>query len=132
MPESNLITVYRSRPFPGEFFSTAYFDADTPVDYPFTTNPVPDELKDKVVRFNWDTLKWVDISDDASLQKMMDLESQNAALALALATAQTAASEAKTAAEQAKSAADAGQEQVAALTLQLAQALAALNNKEGK
>lgn len=88
--QTNLITVYRSRPYPGEFFSVAYLQEGTPVAYPFTTTPVPDELQDKLVRFDWSTKQWIDTSDEAYLAQLNALQSQNTALTKQLAAAQSA------------------------------------------
>jgi len=90
METTNLMTVYRSRPILGEFFSTAFLQEGTPITYPFTDTPVPDELQDKLIRFDWSTKQWVDVSDEAYLAKLNDLQSQNTALTKQLATAQAA------------------------------------------
>ena len=91
----------------GNFYKVAQFDDTIDVAYPFTAQPIPDELKDKVARFDWSQNAWVDSGVDPAQSQINELKAANKTLSQELTQSRS----------DLKSANDA----IAALTLQVAQ-----------
>ncbi|KRL06989.1 hypothetical protein [Schleiferilactobacillus perolens] len=104
---------YQSQQKDGNFYTVYYVPQDAVVDYPVVADPIPDEIKDKVVKYNGVLGKWEDSGVDPNTAEIIALKAQNAAL-----TKQLAMSSATLVATQ-KTVAQANQA-IAALTKQLA------------
>ena len=110
MTETKLTQVYLTSVSPddqGNYFKTAQFDPSIEIEYPFTAIEIPDDLKDKVARFDWSQNQWVDSGVDSAQSQINDLKQANKTLSQELTQSQA----------DLKSANDA----IAALTLQVAQ-----------
>lgn len=104
---------YQSQQKDGNFYTVYYVPQDAVVDYPVVADHIPDELKDKVAKYNGVLGKWEDSGVDPNTAEIIALKAQNAAL-----TKQLAMSSATLVATQ-KTVAQANQA-IAALTKQLA------------
>lgn len=49
----------------GTYFALMYWPTDVEVTHPYTTDPIPDDLKAKLPFYDWSQLKWIDGSADA-------------------------------------------------------------------
>ncbi|QFR23691.1 hypothetical protein [Schleiferilactobacillus harbinensis] len=95
----------------GLFYTVYYIPQDAVVQYPMTDQPIPDELKGTVPKYDWQidggVGKWVDSKVDPNTAEISALKGIGAILGKQLASAVAAADQANKA--------------VAALTLQVAQ-----------
>ena len=91
----------------GNFYKVAQFDDTIEVVYPFTAQPIPDELKDKVARFDWSQNAWVDSGVDPAQSQINELKAANKTLSQELTQSRADLKDANDA--------------IAALTLQVAQ-----------
>lgn len=105
----------------GNFYTVGFFPVSMKVDYPMTDQPIPDDLKDKVVKYNGVLGKWEDSGVDPNTAEIIQLKAVNAQITKQLAAATLAAESANQAATMANTA-------VAELTKQLAADSAASNN----
>lgn len=94
----------------GLFYTVYYIPQDAAVQYPMTDQPIPDGLKDKVPKYDWQidggVGKWVDSKVDPNTAEIAALKGISAIIGKQLASAAAAADQANKA--------------VAALTLQVA------------
>jgi hypothetical protein len=95
----------------GLFYTVYYIPQDAAVQYPMTDQPIPDELKDTVPKYDWQIDggigKWVDSKVDPNTAEIATLKGISAIIGKQLASAVATADQANKA--------------VAALTLQVAQ-----------
>lgn len=91
----------------GTFFQVIFVPQGAAVSYPFVDTPVPDELKGKVAKYDWQFGKWVDSGIDPNTAEIVALKEINASLGAQLASAVAAVGQANKA--------------IAALTKQVAQ-----------
>lgn len=63
----------------GNFYYVDYVPSYVPVEYPKTTDPIPEELKDKIAKYSWQTGEWIDSQIDPTTATITALQS-NAAL----------------------------------------------------
>lgn len=67
MAETKYIQVFRtfdSQQADGTFYAVTFFPEGLTLAWPYTAVPIPDGLKGKVVKFDWDQLQWVDTQVD--------------------------------------------------------------------
>lgn len=67
MAETKYIQVFRtfdSQQADGTFYAVTYFPESLVLAWPYTAVTIPDGLKGKVVKFDWDQLQWVDTQVD--------------------------------------------------------------------
>ncbi|QFR23025.1 hypothetical protein [Schleiferilactobacillus harbinensis] len=109
MADNELKKVYRTyqtiRP-DGTYFALMYWPPDVEVVHPYTTDPIPDELKAKLPFYDWSQLKWIDGSADTLKLQLSQLAAGLKSTGQTAATANTTATDAKTAAEGASSQAE--------------------------
>lgn len=109
MADNELKKVYRTyqtiRP-DGTYFALMYWPPDVEVVHPYTTDPIPDELKAKLPFYDWSQLKWIDESADTLKLQLSQLAAGLKSTGQTAATANTTATDAKTAAEGASSQAE--------------------------
>lgn len=102
MADNELKKVYRTyqtiRP-DGTYFALMYWPPDVEVVHPYTTDPIPDELKAKLPFYDWSQLKWIDESADTLKLQLSQLAAGLKSTGQTAATANTTATDAKTAAE---------------------------------
>ena len=78
----------------GTFYQVIFVPQGAVVSYPFVDTPVPDELKGKVAKYDWQFAKWVDSGVDPNTAEIVALKGINASLGKQLASAVTAADQA--------------------------------------
>ena len=78
----------------GTFFQVIFVPQGAAVSYPFVDTPVPDELKGKVAKYDWQFGKWVDSGIDPNTAEIVTLKEINASLGTQLARAVTAVGQA--------------------------------------
>jgi hypothetical protein len=78
----------------GTFYQVIFVPQGAVVSYPFVDTPVPDELKGKVAKYDWQFGKWVDSGVDPNTAEIVALKGINASLGKQLASAVTAAGQA--------------------------------------
>jgi hypothetical protein len=83
-----------------------YWPTDVEATHPYTTDPIPDDLKAKLPYYDWSQLKWIDGSEDALKLQLSQLAAGLKSTGQTAATANTTATDAKTAAEGASSQAE--------------------------
>lgn len=109
MAENAMKKVYKTyekvRP-DGTYFALMYWPTDVEVTHPYTTDPIPDDLKAKLPFYDWSQLKWIDGSADALKLQLSQLAAGLKSTGQTAATANTTATDAKTAAEGASSQAE--------------------------
>ena len=109
MADNELKKVYRTyqtiRP-DGTYFALMYWPPDVEVVHPYTTDPIPEELKAKLPFYDWSQLKWIDGSADTLKLQLSQLAAGLKSTGQTAATANTTATDAKTAAEGASSQAE--------------------------
>lgn len=105
----------------GNFYTVGFFPVSMKIDYPMTDQPIPDDLKGKVVKYNGVLGKWEDSGVDPNTAEIIQLKAVNATLTMQLAAATIAAKSANQAAQSANKA-------IAQLTMKLAADSAASNN----
>jgi hypothetical protein len=109
MADNELKKVYRTyqtiRP-DGTYFALMYWPPDVEVVHPYTTDPIPDELKAKLPFYDWSQLKWIDGSADTLKLQLSQLAAGLKSTGQTAATANTTATDAKTAADGASSQAE--------------------------
>lgn len=76
---------YQSQQQDGNFYTVGFFPVSMKIDYPMTDQPIPDDLKDKVVKYNGVLGKWEDSGVDPNTSEIIALKAQNAALTKQLA-----------------------------------------------
>lgn len=64
----------------GNFYHIDYLPEDVPVEYPKTTDPIPDELKDKIPKYSWQTTSWIDSGIDPNTAAITALQANVAML----------------------------------------------------
>lgn len=106
MAENEMKEVYRTyqtvRP-DGTFFALMYWPPDVSVEFPYTADPIPDELKAKLPYYDWSHLKWIDGSEDLTKLQLSQLAAGLKATGQTATTANTTATDAKVAANDASS-----------------------------
>lgn len=109
MADNELKKVYRTyqtiRP-DGTYFALMYWPPDVEVVHPYTTDPIPEELKAKLPFYDWSQLKWIDGSADTLKLQLSQLAAGLKSTGQTAVTANTTATDAKTAAEGASSQAE--------------------------
>lgn len=102
MAENAMKKVYKTyekvRP-DGSYFALMYWPTDVEATHPYTTDPIPDDLKAKLPFYDWSQLKWVDGSADALKLQLSEFADDLKSTGQTAVTANTAATDAKTAAE---------------------------------
>lgn len=82
-------TIYQPFSIPqadGQYFTALIAPGDYTPDYPYIDTPIPDELQDKVVKWDRQLRKWVDSMDDPVAAEINGFKAQNASLIATLAT----------------------------------------------
>jgi hypothetical protein len=87
----------------GSFFALMYWPPDLPVVYPYTTDPIPDELASKLPYYDWSHLKWIDGSEDLIKLQLSQLAASLKTTGQTATTANNTATDAKAAANDASS-----------------------------
>ena len=109
MAENAMKKVYKTyekvRP-DGTYFALMYWPTDVEATHPYTTDPIPDDLKAKLPFYDWSQLKWIDGSADALKLQLSEFAADLKSTGQTAATANTTATDAKTAAEGASSQAE--------------------------
>lgn len=78
----------------GSFYEVVFVPQGANVSYPFTDTPVPDDLKTKVPKYDWQFGKWVDSGIDPNTAEIVTLKEINASLGTQLARAVAAVGQA--------------------------------------
>ncbi|MFT9040772.1 hypothetical protein [Schleiferilactobacillus harbinensis] len=73
----------------GNFYHIDYVPQYVPVEYPKTVDPIPDELKDKIPKYSWQTHEWIDSGIDPNTAAITALQSNAAVLMIQLMTIKT-------------------------------------------
>lgn len=104
MAENAMKKVYKTyekvRP-DGTYFALMYWPTDVEVTHPYTTDPIPDDLKAKLPFYDWSQLKWIDGSADALKLQLSEFAADLKSTGQTAVTANTAATDAKVAANDA-------------------------------
>lgn len=74
----------------GNFYHVDYVPEFVPVEYPKTTDPIPDELKDKIPKYSWQTKEWIDSGVDPNTAAITALQANVAMLMVQLTAIKTA------------------------------------------
>lgn len=70
----------------GNFYHVDYVPDFVPVEYPKTTDPIPDELKDKIPKYSWQTKEWIDSGIDTNTAAIGALQANAAVIMVQLMT----------------------------------------------